>query len=342
MEKTLSQIGEFGLIDRIREVIKREGVEVRGEDSMGLGDDCAVFSARSGYDILVTCDCVVEGRHYLPQYISGFDLGRRAMALNISDIGAMGGRPLYAVISLGLKPDTRIKDVESMYAGFVAELNPFDAAIMGGNITQSGDGLFIDITLMGEIKAGCAVRRSTARAGDVILVTGYPGQSGAGLDLLLKQGQSQDLQEHPLVTAYTLPGHRAHEGYAVACSGAATAMIDTSDGLLGDLGHICTESGLGARLWEEKLPLSEPLKTFARGMNMKPHEVVLKDSDDYELIITVSPDQAGRLCSLITHIGGAPVHEIGAMTPKAGEIQLSTVEGIQKNMRPSGWDHFRK
>ncbi|MFP3911888.1 MAG: thiamine-phosphate kinase [Desulfobacteraceae bacterium] len=342
MIETVSQIGEFGLIDRIHELIQREGVEARGEDSLGMGDDCAVLAARPGYDVLVTCDCVVEGRHYLPQYTSPFDLGRRAMALNISDIGAMGGRPLYAVISLGLTPDTRIADVEAMYSGFVSELNPFGAAIMGGNITQSGDGLFTDITLIGEIQKGCAVRRSTARAGDVVLVTGYPGESGAGLALLLKQGRSADLTDHPLVKAYTRPSHRAREGYAAADSGLATAMIDISDGLLGDLGHICTESGLGAHLFEAKLPLREPLQAFAQERRMRPYEAVLQESDDYELIITVPPQEARRFCSVIAEISGVPVHEIGTMTPKAGELTLSLVDGTRKDMGTAGWDHLKQ
>ena len=121
---------------------------------------------------------VVEGRHFLSRHITPMDLGRRSMMLNISDIGAMGGHPLYALISLGLKNETLVTDIEDMYRGFLAELNPFGASIIGGNLTKSGDGIFIDITLIGEVEEGRAVRRSGARPGDVILVTGYPGALG--------------------------------------------------------------------------------------------------------------------------------------------------------------------
>ena len=132
---------------------------------MGIGDDTASFLPRPGYELLVTCDSLVEGRHYLPGHISPLDLGRRAMTVNISDIGAMGGRPLYALISLGLKADSLIRDVEEIYRGFLLELNPFGASIIGGNLTQSGNGIFIDITLIGEVEQGKGLRRSGARAG---------------------------------------------------------------------------------------------------------------------------------------------------------------------------------
>ena len=130
--KTLLQIGEFGLIRRIRDLLEREGIKAPSV-TVGIGDDTASFVPRGGYELLVTCDSVVEGRHFLPEHMTPFDLGRRAMALNISDIGAMGGHALYALISLGLKGDTEVSYVEEMFRGFVAELNPFRASIIGGN-----------------------------------------------------------------------------------------------------------------------------------------------------------------------------------------------------------------
>jgi len=342
MTETVSQIGEFGLIDRINQLIGRQGGGAKDQGTVGIGDDCAVFAPSPGTDILVTCDSVLEGRHYLPQYISPFDLGRRCMTLNISDIGAMGGRPLYAFISLGMKPETPVTDVESMYLGFLAELRPFNAAIMGGNVTRSSDTPFIDITLIGEIEKGKAVRRSTARAGDVILVTGYPGQSAAGLDLLLGQGDKDDLTDHPLVKAYTRPSHRAKEGAAVAATGLATAMIDTSDGLLGDLGHICTESGVGAWIFEEKLPVGDSLAAFIQGRKMKPYEAVLRDSDDYELLIATPPETAERLKNVITEVSGVITTEIGVIVEGHSQIKLTRIDGEQKDLSSSGWDHFRK
>jgi thiamine-monophosphate kinase len=342
MPETLADIGEFRLIDRIDALLQREEARVP-EVTIGIGDDCAAFQPRAGYDILVTCDVMVEGRHYLPRFISPLDLGRRAMTLNISDIGAMGGVPRYALVSLGLRSDTAVEDVEAIYLGFVEELHPFHAVIIGGNITKSEGANFIDITLIGEINSGTSVRRSTARFGDAILVTGYPGEASAGLQILLASGSGHGLEDHPLVQAYNRPSHRATEGEAVARSGLATAMIDTSDGLLGDLGHICDESGVGARLVQENLPVSPALREAARQLKKDPLDFVLGDSDDYELIITCPLEHVKDIHSLISALGPVPVSTIGEITPPlegAGNIQLTSTDGLTRGVSRSGWNHF--
>jgi thiamine-monophosphate kinase len=229
--ETLVQIGEFGLIRRIRDLLEREGVKDPSV-TVGIGDDTASFVPREGYELLVTCDSVVEGRHFLPQHTTPFDLGRRAMTLNISDIGAMGGHPLYALISLGLKGDTQVSYIEEMFRGFVAELNPFHASIIGGNITSSCVVIFIDVTLIGEVESGKKVRRSTARLGDAILVTGYPGESAAGLLLLLKSQLEEGLNpilSSRLQQAFPQSQRKARRW---GVQGSRQAMIDTSDGFL--------------------------------------------------------------------------------------------------------------
>ncbi|MCD6295324.1 MAG: thiamine-phosphate kinase, partial [Deltaproteobacteria bacterium] len=334
--------GEFGLIDRIHEIIRKEGIELP-ENTLGIGDDCAAFEPRSGYDLLVTCDAMVENRHYLPQFISPHDMGRRAMVLNISDVGAMGGRPRYALISLGLRSSTLLKDVIAVYRGFLAELNPFQAFIVGGNVTKSTDANFIDITLIGEVEASKMVRRSTAKPGDVILVTGYPGQAAAGLAILLQTetGKTWD-GNNPLVTAYQCPTHRAVEGRAVAKTGLVNAMIDTSDGLLGDLGHICFESNVGAVLHEDRLPVSKALRQFAEKSGGNPMDYVLKDSDDYELIITCAPEHVARIQNAMAKENDIPVAKIGSITGDKGRIELMSSAGISRSVGLSGWDHFSK
>ncbi len=339
MTEVLADIGEFGLIDRIHELLQKEGVQTPGL-TLGIGDDTASFLPHAGYEVLVTCDCMVEGRHYLPQHITPLELGRRAMVLNISDIGAVGGKPLYALVSLGLRADTPVSDVEAMYRGFVAELNPFGASIIGGNLTKSGDSPFIDITLIGEVEHGKTVRRSTAKVGDAILVTGYPGQSAAGLQLLLQAQPNADLLSHPLVRAYNMPSHRAREGRAIAQSGCVTAMIDTSDGFLGDLGHICKESAVGAELIQEKLPISEDLRQAAQKLGQDPYDLVLKDSDDYELIITCSPDHVDQIYSAVSALSDVPVTEVGRITDVARQIKLILPDGTRSEITPAGWDHF--
>ena len=337
MVETLKDIGEFGLIARIDALLKREGVQAPGV-SLGIGDDTASFRARPGHEILVTCDCVVEGRHFLSRHISPVNLGRRSMMLNISDIGAMGGQPLYALISLGLKNETPVQDIENLYRGFLLELNPFGASIIGGNLTGSGNGIFIDITLIGEVEEGRAVRRSGARPGDVILVTGYPGQSAAGLALLLESLASED---QALVKAYNNPSHRAREGRAVALTGCATAMIDTSDGFVGDLGHICEESRVGALLNQEKFPLSDDLRKAAQKLKKEPWQFFLGDSDDYQLIITCRPEHVERVRSAIAATYEGPVTQVGELTTAEQGVRVVLADGSERALSAKGWDHFR-
>jgi len=339
MPERVGDIGEFGLIRRIDDLLMKEGI--RSERvTLGIGDDTASFLPRPGYELLITCDCMVEGRHYLPGRISPLDLGRRAMDLNISDIGAMGGRPLYALISLGLRGDIPVQDVEEMYRGFLRELNPFGASIIGGNLTKSGDGMFIDITLIGEVEQGKGVRRSGARPGDIIWVTGYPGQAAAGLQLLLRAPDDLQILEHPLVKIFTNPSHRAQVGEAIAKAERATAMIDTSDGFLGDLGHICEESKVGAELFKEKLPVSNDLREAALILHQDPYDFFLGDSDDYELVITCRPQDAGPLGSVVSRCCPVLLTEVGRITETAGEIMMRLPEGGRVPIKRSGWDHF--
>jgi thiamine-monophosphate kinase len=340
MPERVKDIGEFGLIGRINDLLKREGI--RSERvTVGIGDDTASFLPRPDYELLVTCDCMVEGRHYLPEHTNFFDIGRRAMTLNISDIGAMGGRPLYALISLGLKAEVLVEDIEQMYRGFLAELSPLGASIIGGNLTQSGNGMFIDITLIGEVRQGRAVRRSGAKPGDAILVTGYPGQSAAGLQLLLLAANDPKLRDHPLVKTYNTPSHRAPLGQAIGQAGCATAMIDTSDGFLGDLGHICEESGVGAELIKERFPVSEDLRAAALMLRRDPHDFFLGESDDYELVITCGPQEVALVRSIVAGCCPVLLTEVGRITGIPREMNLVLPDGGRRPIKPSGWDHFR-
>jgi len=341
VDKTLKDIGEFGLIDRIQTIIEGESPE-SADIRLGIGDDAASFRPKAGYEILVTCDSVVEGRHFLPEHISPLDLGRRAMSLNISDIGAMGGRPLYALISLGLRGDSKVSYIEELYRGFLRELTPMGGAIIGGNLTKVENEIFIDITLIGEVEEGRAVRRSGAREGDVILLTGYPGESAAGLHYLLSSRSPGELTSHPLVRRYNTPTHRAREGRVIALTGLATSMIDTSDGFLGDLGHICKESRLGALILEERLPVSEDIKNAARLFNIDPFEWVLGSSDDYELIITCPPEHLADIKAALRDVSDVPIHEVGRMLAVEEGIRLQAADGNFKSLSEGGWDHFIK
>ncbi|MFC2168065.1 thiamine-phosphate kinase [Acidobacteriota bacterium] len=340
MRETLSDIGEFGLIHRINNLLKQEGLFAEGT-VFGIGDDSAAVQPKVGRELLITCDSVVEGQHFLSSYMNYYDVGRRAMTANISDIGAMGGQPLYALVSLGLKSDMNLHDVENMYRGFLSELNPFQAAVIGGNITQVKSATFIDITLIGEINKGQTLRRSTACAGDAILVTGFPGEATAGLELLLHSTQDNIPFDHPLIKAYVSPTHRAHEGQSIASSGLATAMIDTSDGLLADLAHICISSGVGAELNRKDLPISKNLKEAATSNKKDPYEMCTRDSDDYELIVTCAPENVKKIKNMISKISDVPITQIGTTSEEIEGFQWVFPDGTRQQFTPKGWDHFR-
>ncbi len=338
MGETVSEIGEFRLIARIDELIRKEGLDTPGL-TLGIGDDAASILPDADHELLITCDCMVEGRHFLSKRIDPSDLGRRAMVANISDIGAMGGSPLYALISLGLKSQTLVSNVEDIYRGFLFELNPFGASIIGGNMTESEHALFIDITLIGHANKGRIVRRSTAKIGDAILTTGYPGESAAGLHILTTHPE-KTLREHPLVQAFNRPSHRAREGEAIAQSGHATAMIDTSDGFLGDLRHICQESSVGAIINIEKFPIRDELRQFAAQLDRDPYELLFRESDDYELIITCPSENVAVIRSVVNNLSDVPVSEVGRIVDASEGIKLMRPDGAQQVVSPFGWDHF--
>ena len=339
MGDRIKDIGEFGLIGKIRHLLSREG-SIDPAVTLSLGDDSASFQPREGCEILVTCDSMVEGRHYLSEKMNPMEIGCRAMTMNISDIGAMGGVPRYALISLGLKENTPVLNIEEMYRGFLEILRDFEASIVGGNLTKVDGAEFIDITLIGEIERGKIIRRDKAREGDAVVVTGYPGHSAAGLELLLKEHLDEGITDHPLVQAYKSPTHRAREGKAIADSGLASAMIDISDGFVGDLGHICEESGVGATLYVDKLPLSEALRNTSGKLRKDPYDFVLGSSDDYELIITCDPAHIQKIKNLIESLSSILVTEVGRLGGDFQRIRLSYSDGSEKDTIVSGWDHF--
>jgi thiamine-monophosphate kinase len=339
MNKTLRDIGEFGLIRMLRDIISDKGYQDPAVTTT-IGDDASSFRPHNGYELLITCDSMVEGRHFLWDYTIPFDIGRRAMVANISDIGAMGGLPLYAIVSLGLGPDTATKKIKSIYMGFLEELNPLKASIIGGNVTRSDHGAIIDITMIGEARNNKILRRSTAKTGDALLVTGYPGQASAGLRLLLNTKNPGDISENLLVRAYNSPSHRAREGRAIAESGYATSMIDTSDGLIGDLGHICEESGVGADIYMERLPVSEPMRDINLNEDETIYDIVMNDSDDYEMLFTCPRGKVAEISSIVKGINNVPVTEIGVITQAHDGINIRRPDGPPKFLRSGGWDHF--
>ncbi len=340
MTLKVSDIGEFGLIERIHKIVEKAGND-SGMLVHGIGDDTAVFRApEAGYEMLVTCDTMVEGRHYLKEYFTPREIGRRAMVMNISDIGAMGGTPLYALVTLGLTSSEPVDEIEGIYRGFIEELEPFGAVIIGGNISKIDGSPYIDITLIGEVNKNFKALRSGARPGDAVMVTGFPGRSAAGYWIVSNKVPEWE-QYKALLDSYIRPRHRAREGHALAMSGKITSMIDVSDGLSGDLSHICEKSAVGAEIREEMLPTCKVLEGISGLSKKRKEDFILGSSDDYELLFTCSPQNIGHVSSILFDFN-CPVTRIGEIVPSDQGMTVITTGGEKRPLLKKGYNHFSR
>jgi thiamine-monophosphate kinase len=352
-------IGEFGLFRRLRQLIVREEENDRERSRRrvgppevapaqkfvvrGIGDDAALLAPRHGMQVVVTCDVQVEGRHFVRRWLPPRDLGARCATVNLSDIAAMGGAPRAAFVSLLLDDTIAVEDVEEIYRGMLGVLRAHDAVIAGGNVGALPSGVMIDITLVGEVEAGLALRRDGARPGDILWVTGAPGSAAAGYQLLQARGPSgfaSDLQ--PLADAYLSPVARIREGRALAASGAVSAAIDVSDGLLGDARHLIEDRDLDLLLRAESLPIGEELFAAAQILGSPPRSFLEGPSDDYELLFTTAPsrvEEALRALRQVSDVAAWPIGEV--LANGTGRMFLEEGEGERRLLEPGGWDHFR-
>lgn len=363
------EIGEFNLIARLREISRRPNPAL----PLGIGDDAAILHIPDGWDALLTCDIQIEGRHFMRRWVSPEEAGSRAAIVNLSDIAAMGGLPVAALVSLGVPPALTVEAIERMYAGLMETLGKYDASIAGGNVTASEE-LILDVTLIGRVERGRALSRSGARAGDVVFTTGYPGRAAAALHLLrAEDGFWQRFDEKTrdaimearsqLRRFHAAPAQRIAVGRYLLENGLAHAAIDQSDGLAGDLAHICEESGVGIILEEEHLPVDAEVKRLAALIGHDPLDWVLGPSDDYELLFTAPPDNVDDIFAMgavlaveiapIGMVAGAPTGIVdGAPTGRvesgptgmvAGGLQrvaLKRADGSLATLS-GGWDHLR-
>lgn len=335
----ISQIGEFGLIERIQHALPAPGHGVL----VGIGDDTAVLKIDPARVLLATCDTQVEGIHFLRDAITPFHLGLKALAINLSDIASMGGTPRFALVSLGLPDDLPVEFVDGLYAGLRTESEKFGVNIVGGNISASPSGLFIDITLLGDASPDNILTRSGAHVGDQIMVTGTVGDAAAGVALLLNAALTTTQEYSGIAQSRRdTPSPRMSEGQLIGAAHKATAMIDISDGLAGDLGHLCESSGVGVRLFAGKLPVAEENRALALAKNGNEWYFALHGGEDYELLFTAPVDQAGSLAAQITHQTGTPVSIIGEILPLAEGQQLVLQNGQMIPLRTMGWDHFKE
>jgi thiamine-monophosphate kinase len=337
--ESLSQIGEFGLIDRLTEALRRtEGLPAGGRVRLGIGDDAALLEVAVGRQVVATADALVEEVHFRCDWTSPEDLGWKALAVNVSDVAAMGGEPLAALISLALPRATEVAWVEALYRGLEACASEYRCALVGGDIVGSPDRIVLQVALLGTVEPERVRLRSGARPGDVVCVTGTVGDSAAGLALLQAGGDLPDRPEFAaLLLRHRHPTPRLAAARVLAAEPAVTAMMDLSDGIASDLRHIITRSGAGARVEAAALPISEAARAAAALLGANPLDWALWGGEDYELLFTLAPDALPRLASLLADTGvtAAPV---GVITE--GGYLLVTPDRDAQPLSPEGFAHF--
>jgi len=333
----LSELGEFGLINRIR----RHPVADGGQLVRGIGDDAAVVRGGANVLTLLTTDMLVEGVHFNLDYISAGELGGKALAVNVSDIAAMGGTPRWSLLSLGLPADMEVGLLDDFYEGLIAAGNRFGVELAGGDTVTSPGGMIINVALYGEADLDDVIYRNGASPGDRLFVTGTLGDSASGLELLKKGVRRSGCYpcEAALIERHLAPEPRLKESALVVSGKLASAMIDISDGLLQDLGHICRESGVGARVWAEKVPLSEAFVEAEKKHGLG-EMLPLSGGEDYELLFAVPEGKMGVLESC-RHLFGSGLSEIGEIC-EGSEVSIFDGRGLPLYLPEGGYDHFRK
>jgi thiamine-monophosphate kinase len=330
----LGELGEFGLIELVTQDIAPGAEVIRG-----IGDDAAVYRVREGDWQLVTTDTLVEEVHFSLEYTTWRDLGWKALAVNISDIAAMGGRPLYALISLCLPVDSDVVTVQELYTGLGEVAQAFGVSLVGGD-TVSGLSVVLSITLIGAVEANRAVFRSGANPGDLIIVTGTLGDSAAGLFLLQNADYDAGSEaKRRLKRAHLRPEPRVEAGRLLSATGGVTAMLDVSDGLSSDIAHIGRASQVDSLLWGENIPLSDALRDLASALGRDPLEWALHGGEDYELLFTVTRGQADRVRDTLA-ASGIRSAVIGEVTAPGRGNRLE-YKGRLETLPQGGFNHFR-
>ncbi len=333
----VSELGEFGLIDRLSRRLARYSDDVL----VGVGDDVAVVRITDARYLLATCDVQVEGVHFLLNLSTPHQIGRKVAAVNLSDIAAMGGIPRHFLISLLLPKDTDVAFVDGLYDGLAEACQLYQVDIIGGNIARA-EHIAIDISLLGDVAPDRLILRSGAKPGDQVVVTGQLGDSAAGLRLLVDSSLSlPNEQREALVRSHLLPIPRLKEAAVIADLRTATAMIDLSDGLSSDIGHICEQSGVGVRLWENRLPISKSAQEVAAQTQTPAWQLALAGGEDYELCLTVAANAVESLMQQVTQITGTPMSVVGEILLIEQGRQLMLSNGQEVTLEPSGWEHFR-
>ncbi len=327
----LGSIGEFALIQRLARLLPVPGAEVL----KGIGDDAAAIELGGGRRLILTTDMLVEGVHFDLAYTSPRDLGYKTLVVNLSDLASMGCGPGYAVVSLGLPPGFEVEAVEEIYRGLAECAAQWGGSIVGGDTVSSPHGLVLNLTLAGLMAPGPMLTRTGARIGDVVMVTGSLGESALGLELLRRGVQPEDEAGHTCVRRHLRPEPRFAVGTAARAAG-ATAMIDCSDGLLADLGHICEASGTGAVVESDWVPISDAARQVAASLGLDPLQAALSGGEDYELVMTVKAEMAGEAAQQLN------VTPVGVIAIESEGMKVADRKGRAIPIESLGYEHFRE
>jgi thiamine-monophosphate kinase len=331
----VSELGEFGLIELLADIVDstKNAKDISWQRLLvGIGDDAAAWKADDTIQ-LATTDSLVQDTHFDLNIITWEELGWKAIAVNLSDIAAMGGVPKYALISLALPGELDTGNITNLYLGMAQMASRFGVAIVGGNIA-SADKTIINVTILGSLESASVLTRSAAVPGDQIAITGYLGLSAAGLRML-KQHLKFDAETTQLLReAHVTPMPRIDEGQILRHRG-VKAAIDISDGLLADLTHICRASKVSARIKQNELPIHPALKKNFKSDYL---QLALSGGEDYELLFTTSNQIISRLKKTMP----CPITVIGEITQgKPGQVILTDADGNIVPWQKAGWEHFK-
>ena len=337
-----STIREFDLIRALKRRYRASGAGI----VRGIGDDAAVIALGRNRHCLFTTDLLAEGIHFERHAAAFTDIGYRAAIANLSDIAAMGGTPEYVLVSLALPRNATGRQVRQFYDGMMAACRPYRVQLIGGDTSASKGGWFVNIVLIGSSHSRRILFRSGARAGDDLYFTGTIGDSRAGLQVLQQTrhgGPSRSLtaaDRRFLVERHLRPSARIHEGRWLAEAAWATAAIDLSDGLSGDLRHLCEQSGVGALVELAALPISPACRRHALSRKQDPATFGLAGGEDYELLFTVPARHrvSFERASATRHLR---VTRVGRITPAKHGLYVVRPDGRLRPLPWSSYEHFR-
>lgn len=340
MERTeLNTLGEFGLIDRIKTKFNLQNTE----SVKGIGDDAAVIDIGNQY-MLISTDMLLEGVHFDLSYAPLRHLGYKAVAVNVSDIAAMNGIAKSITVGIGLSNRISVEAVDEIYEGIKFACEDYKVDLIGGDTTSSRSGLVISITVMGLVDKDKVAYRSGAKANDILCVTGDLGAAYFGLQILEREKQEYianpsmqpDLEEKSYLVGKQLkPEARADIIHELAEVGVVpSAMIDISDGLASEILHLSTQSGVGALIFEDKLPIEDITMLTATEFNISPVTAALNGGEDYQLLFTVKQADFDKIKNI------SDITPIGYMTEdKAVELVLNS--GAKASIQAQGWNHLQ-